>query len=77
MDINIQNKKIELIHWLSTLTDEFIIEKLMKFREKEETDSWKEISKAEKKSIEQGIQDSNLENLKPHSEATKLYEKWL
>ena len=28
MDINIQNKKIELIQWLSTLNDESIIEKL-------------------------------------------------
>ncbi|MAN59561.1 MAG: hypothetical protein CMC08_06965 [Flavobacteriaceae bacterium] len=77
MDINIQNKKIELIQWLSTLNDESIIEKVMKLRENEKTDWWKEISKEERKSIEKGIQDSDSGKLKSHSEAKKLYEKWL
>ena len=77
MDINIQNKKIELIQWLSTLNDESIIEKVMKLRENEKTDWWKEISKEERKSIEKGIQDADSGKLKSHSEAKKLYEKWL
>lgn len=77
MNLNIQNKKIELIQWLSTLTDESIIEKVMKLRENEKTDWWKEISKEEKKSIEKGIQDADSGKLKSHSEAKKLYEKWL
>jgi len=77
MDINIQNKKIELIQWLSTLNDESIIEKVMKLRENEKTDWWKEISKEERKSIENGIQDADSGKLKSHSEAKKLYEKWL
>ncbi len=77
MDINIQNKKIELIQWLSTLNDESIIEKIMKLRENEKTDWWKEISKEERKSIEKGIQDADSGKLKSHSEAKKLYEKWL
>lgn len=77
MDINIQNKKIEPIQWLTTLNDESIIEKLMKFREKEKTDWWKEASKEEKKAIEQGIKDSKSGNIKPLSEAKKLYDKWL
>ena len=49
MDINIQNKKIQLIQWLSTLNDESIIEKIMKLREKEGSDWWNEISNEEKK----------------------------
>lgn len=77
MDINIQNKKIELIQWLSTLNDESIIEKIMKLRENEKTDWWKEISKEERNSIEKGIQDADSGKLKSHSEAKKLYEKWL
>ncbi|CAL65904.1 hypothetical protein [Christiangramia forsetii] len=77
MDINIQNKKIELIQWLSTLNDESVIEKIMKLREKEKTDWWQEISKEEKNSIEQGIKDADSGKLKSHSEAKKLYEKWL
>ncbi|WP_298248411.1 hypothetical protein [uncultured Christiangramia sp.] len=77
MDINIQNKKIELIQWLSTLNDESIIEKVMKLRESEKTDWWKEISNEEKKSIEKGIQDADSGKLRSHSEAKKIYEKWL
>ena len=77
MKINIQNKKIELIQWLSTLNDESIIEKLMKLRESEKADWWREISKEEKNSIEKGIKDADSGKLKSHSEAKKLYEKWL
>jgi len=77
MDLKIQNKKIELIQWLSTLNDESIIEKLMKFRENEKADWWVEISNEEKQSIEKGIKDSDSGDVKPHSEAKKLYEKWL
>lgn len=77
MDAKIQNKKIELIQWLSTLNDEAIIEKIMKLRESEKTDWWKEISKKGKCSIEQGIKDADSGKLKSHSEARKLYEKWL
>jgi len=77
MDLDLQNKKIELIQWLSTLNDESIIEKLMNLRESEKTDWWKEISKEEKNSIVQGIKDADSGKLKPHSEARKMYEKWL
>lgn len=77
MDINIQNKKIELIQWLSTLNDESMIEKLIKLREKEKSDWWNELSKAEKESIEKGLLDAENGKLITHSTAKKAYEKWL
>jgi thiamine pyrophosphate-dependent acetolactate synthase large subunit-like protein len=77
MAIDLQNKKIELIQWLSTLNNEIIIDKLMELRESEKTDWWNEISEGEKESIEKGIEDANSGNLKPQSEVRKLYEKWL
>jgi hypothetical protein len=77
MDAEIQNKKIELIQWLSTLDDELIIEKIMKLREKEKTDWWNEVSKEEKASVQKGIEDADSGNLESQSEASKLYEKWL
>ena len=77
MEINIQNKKIQLIQWLSTLNDESIIEKIMKLRENEKTDWWNKISDEEKNSIEKGLTDANSGRLKSHSEARKLYDKWL
>ena len=77
MDINLQNKKIELIQWLSTLNDKSLIDKLMKLREKERTDWWNEIASQEKSSIEKGIQDADDGKLTSHSTAKKIYEKWL
>lgn len=77
MDFDLQNRKLELIQWLSTLNDESIIEEIIKLREKERVDWWEEISLEEQKSIELGINDADAGKLKPHSEARKLYEKWL
>jgi len=77
MDINLQNKKIELIQWLSTLNDVSLIDKLVKLREKEKTDWWNEISAAEKKSIEKGLLDADNGKLTSHSTVKKIYEKWL
>ncbi len=77
MSIDIQNKKLELIQWLSTLNDESVIEKLLELRNAEKEDWWDKISMDEKKSIEKGIEDSKAGRLKSHSEAKKLYGKWL
>ena len=77
MDINLQNKKIELIQWLSTLNDTSLINKLMKLRENEKVDWWNETSTAEKKSIEKGINDAENGKLTSHSNVKGIYEKWL
>ena len=77
MDINLQNKKIELIQWLSTLNDQSLIDKLMKLRKKEKTDWWNNITTDEQKSIEKGIQDADNGKLTSHSNVKKVYEKWL
>jgi len=75
--LNIQNKKLELIQWLSTIEDSSIIEKIMDLRKKESKDWWNSISENEKDSIEQGLKDADSGKLNPHSNARKLYEKWL
>lgn len=77
MDINLQNKKIELIQWLSTLNDKSMIDKLMKLRKKDKSDWWNEISTDEQKSIEKGIQDADNGKLTSHSNVKTVYEKWL
>ena len=77
MDLSFENKKIELIQWLSTLNDKSLIDKLMRLREKEKTDWWNEISLAEKESIEKGIQDAQDGKLTSHSNVKNIYEKWL
>jgi hypothetical protein len=77
IESNIQNKKIELIQWVSSIEDESIIEKIVELRKKEDKDWWNSISENEKKAIENGLNDAEAEKLNPHSNAKKLYEKWL
>ncbi len=77
MEISLQNKKVELIQWLTTLKDESIIQQLIDFRNSQIKDWWKELSDAEIKSIKKGIQDADKGNLVSHSEARKVYEKIL
>ncbi|MCB0452908.1 MAG: hypothetical protein KDC94_08440 [Aequorivita sp.] len=77
MDLSLENKKIELIQWLSTLNDKSLIDKLMKLREKEKNDWWNEISSIEKQSIEKGILDADNGKLTSHSNVKGIYEKWL
>lgn len=74
---NIQERKLELIQWLSVIDDPSLIEKVAKLRDESSTDWWNEISEAEKESIASGIKDADLGLLKPHSEARAKYEKWL
>lgn len=77
MDIDIQNKKFELIQWLTTLEDNSVIQKIIDLRKSETKDWWDKVSDLEKYSIESGIEDADSGRLKPNSEAKKIYGKWL
>ena len=77
IDINLSNRKIELIQWLSTIEDPSIIDKIMDLIQKENKDWWVSISENEKDSIEAGLKDANSGKLNAHSKARKLYENWL
>lgn len=77
MNTQTLSEKLELIQWLSTLEDTSIIKKLIQFRKEETKDWWASISEEEKMSIEKGISEADNDQLKPQSEAGKLYRKWL
>jgi len=77
MEIDIQNAKIDLIQWLTTLEDRSLIQKIIELRKNETKDWWENISYTEKKSIESGIADADTGKVKPNSEAEKIYGKWL
>ena len=77
MNIQTLNEKLELIQWPSTLEDASVIKKLNQFRKEETKDWWSLISEEEKESIEKGISEADNNELKSHSEARKLYGKWL
>ena len=74
---NIQERKLELIQWLSVIEDISLLDKLAELKEESMRDWWDEISEAEKKSISKGLEDANVGRLKPHSEAQAIYEKRL
>jgi len=74
---NIQEKKLELMQWLSVVDDVSLIEKVAKVRDESVSDWWNEISEAEKESIAIGIKEADAGVLKPHSDARAKYEKWL
>ena len=76
MITDLQERKIELIQWLSIIDDVALLEKLEDLKEKAR-DWWDEISESERDSIDQGIADAEVSKLNPHSEARKVYEKWL
>lgn len=73
-ELQIQNKKLELIQWLSTIEDLKFLEKIsdLILSEKKE-DWWNEISDAEKKAIEKGIEQADSGKLNSHSKARTIY----
>jgi len=77
MDTNIQNIKIDLIQWLTVLEDSSLIQKIVELRKTQTNNWWDTISYQEKKSIEKGLTDAENGKLNSHSEARKVYEKWL
>ncbi len=77
METDIQNVKIDIIQWITTLEDSSLIQKIIDLRSKHDSDWWKDISDDEKASIQKGIMDADNGKLTPHSEARKVYEKWL
>ena len=77
VNINLSNRKLELIQWLSTIEDPKIIDKIMDLIQKENKDWWNSISENEREAINSGINDADSVKLNPHSKARKLYEKWL
>ncbi len=75
-ELQIQNKKLELIQLLSTIEDLSFLEKISDLISHErKKDWWNEISDAEKESIEKGIAQADSGKLNPHSKAREIYGK--
>ncbi len=77
-DIKIQNKKIDLIQWLSTIESEAILDKVSALITSEmKNDWWINANDEEKESIKKGLLDAEEKRLNPHSKAKAIYGKWL
>ena len=75
--MDIQAEKLKLIEWLTTLTDQSLIEKLkfLKDNFSNKTDWWETLSEDVKNSIDEGIKDIEEGRTIPHSEVMKKYGK--
>ncbi len=77
MEMNLQERKVELIQWISVIEDEAVLEKIADVRNQITADWWKEIPEAEKESIDIGLAEADAGKLSPHTTARSIYEKWL
>lgn len=74
--MNIETRKVSIISWITNLNDEKILTKIESIQ-KTEGDWWDLISKEEKLEIEQGIDEIERGETKPHDEVMSKYKKWL
>lgn len=74
---NIQERKLELIQWLSVIEDVSLLDKIAELKAQNARGWWDEISNAERRSIDIGMEQADAGKVKPHSDVRKLYEKWL
>lgn len=77
MTPNLQERKLELIQWLTLVDDVSVIEKVARLKDDNSADWWDAISDEERSSIQNGIEDADSGNLRPHSDARAIYDKWL
>ncbi len=74
---NLDNKKLELIQWVAESGEEYLIDEMLRLKNREAQDWWDDLSEHEKASIEAGQADIEAGRIIPHEEAKKVYEKWL
>lgn len=77
LKMNIQAEKLKLIEWITKVQDFKTIEKVLKIQNEDSSDWWDELTDFEKKEIELGLADIEQGNTVEHSEARKIYEKYL
>ncbi|MBV6645157.1 MAG: hypothetical protein KI790_06895 [Cyclobacteriaceae bacterium] len=73
----LESKKLDLIQWLSTIEDDETLNRLLEIRQAEVSNWWAATPKEQQESIDVGLRDAKQGKLQPHSEARKIYEKWL
>jgi predicted transcriptional regulator len=75
--MDIQAEKLDLIRWLTQVTEPSIIKSFIALKQKEQGDWWDEISETEKLEIEEGLTQADAGEVLPHKEVMAKYEKWL
>jgi predicted transcriptional regulator len=75
--MDIKAEKLQLVQMLLATNNEKLIRKLKNIFSAEQTDWFENLTKAEKKSVEQGLKDIESGNAVSHKEVVKKYRKWM
>ena len=75
--MNIYAEKIKLIEWITQINDTAVLDKLIEFQRKNHKDWWDDLNEHEKNEKNLGLNDLEGGNSVDHSEARKLYERYL
>jgi predicted transcriptional regulator len=77
--MNIQATKVELIEWISRLSDSSVIDKLKKLKEELSIkEDWaSNLTEVELESIKRGIKDIEEGKVHSHEKARNIYENFL
>jgi hypothetical protein len=73
--MTLETRKINLINWVSQLSDEKMITRLEKFQSQQ--DWWLTISDEEREEIEEGIRQADSGEVKSNEEVFEKYKKSL
>jgi hypothetical protein len=66
-----EDKKKELIDWISNLENQSVLEHLMELKNTDETEKIYYVSEAEREGIERGMKDLKEGRIKSHDEVKK------
>ncbi len=76
--MDLSAEKLDLIRWITELKDLSVLKSIQVLRQKSVSSDWAdELSEDEILGIKQGLQDLKDGNVVDHSEALKIYGKWL
>jgi predicted transcriptional regulator len=74
--MDIQAEKLNLIKWLTEVTEPSVIKRFIALKNDQAADWWDQISDEEKAEIEEGLAEAERGDVLSHEEVMSKYQKW-
>jgi predicted transcriptional regulator len=74
--MDIQAEKLNLIKWLTEVTEPSVIKRFIALKNDQAADWWDQISDEEKSEIEEGLAEAERGDVLSHEEVMSKYQKW-
>lgn len=74
--MDIQAEKLQLIEWLAKLNNANVLKRFIDLKNEQEKDWWDQLSKEEKKEIEEGLAQADRGEVISHKQVMSRYKKW-